>query len=704
MAPEQARGRVVDKRADIWSFGCVLFEMLTGTRAFPGDDVTDTIVAVVSKEPDWPALPAAAAAARRLLMRCLNKDRKQRLQAIGDARIQIDELISGTSDEATATRAAAMPSRRPTSGAIAALVVVASIAAMATWALTRPAPPAPLLPSRFEIVPPSAQGLFLASDRDIAISPDGRYIVYRGGADRGQLVVRAIDRTAVQVLSGITNARQPFFSPDSQWIGYFDSNALKKVSIAGGAAITICQSVITRGASWGEDSTIVFATTDTSRGLLRVSAGGGEPAVLTTPDRAKGETNHWYPSVLPGGRGVLFTITARNAAATARVAVLDLKTGQHKTLTRGSQAEYVQGGHLLYVADGTLHAVRFDLERLELLGDPVPVVDGVWTAGGGAANYGVSRDGTLVYVPPGTETQRSLVWVDRKRMETPISLPPRIYDEPRLSPDGTRAAVTIRDQENDIHILDLARESLRRLTFGPGIDASPVWTSDGQRIVFGSQSGNANVSNLFSQAADGTGTVQRLTTSQNWQNPSFVAPDGTGILGFENSAKTASDIVWFPGSSSRVEPIVQTSFIELNPELSPDRRYIAYQSNESGRHEVYVRPFPRVDEGRWQASSGGGSKPAWARNGRELFYLDSTNRLTSVPVQASEATFTAGNPVRVLDTAYAGSLENSRNYDVSPDGKRFLMIKENVAGAPTRSSIVVVLNWFEELKASLSAR
>ena len=532
---------------------------------------------------------------------------------------------------------------------------VAAIAALVTWALTRPAPPAPLLPSRFEIVPPPAQALFPGSDRDIAISPDGRYIVYRSGADRAQLVVRAIDRTAAQALSGIANARQPFFSPDSQWIGYFDSSTLKKVSIAGGAAITICQSAITRGASWGDDNSIVFATTDTTSGLLRVSAGGGEPSVLTTPDPAKGETNHWYPSVLPDGRGVLFTITARNAAATAQVAVFDFKTGQHKTLTRGSQAEYIQGGHLLYVADGTLHAVRFDLQKLEMLGDPVPVVDGVWTAGGGAANYGVSRDGTLVYVPLSMQTQRSLVWVDRKGMETPIPVPLRLYDEPRLSPDGTRVALTIRDQEYDIHILDLARASLRRLTFGPGTDASPVWTSDGHRIVFGSPGGNGNVNNLFTQAADGTGTVQRLTTGQNWQTPSFVAPDGTGIVGMENTPKTAGDVVWFPlmsatgrpGSasdaiSSRVEPIVRTSFIELNPEISPDRRYIAYQSNESGRYEVYVRPFPKVDEGRWQASSGGGTRPVWARNGRELFYLDLANRLTTVPVQASEATFTRG--------------------------------------------------------------
>jgi serine/threonine protein kinase/Tol biopolymer transport system component len=723
MAPEQARGKAVDKRADIWAFGCVLFEMLAGARAFRSDDVTDTIVAVVSKEPDWQALPVAASGVRPLLARCLKKDPKQRLQAIGDARIQIEELISGMSSEAgMPSRPVVTPSRRVALPAIGVLAGGVLLGAVVMWAVARRAPQAPVLSSRFEITPPPTQPLAIqGADRDIAISPDSRHIVYRSGASLAPLVVRAIDRLDANPLAGVINARQPFFSSDSQWVGFFEGGSLKKVSITRGSAITICQNnAQPRGASWGDDNSIVFATTDSTNGLVRVSASGGEPTVLTRPDPAKGETNHWYPSVLPGGRGVLYTITGPNQAESAQVAVLDLKTGQQKTLIRGgSQAEYVQSGHLLYAAAGMLLAVRFDLATLAVLSDPVPAVDDVRMTMGGAAEYAVSRSGTLAYVSATpSRAQRSLVWVDRKGREAPISAPPRVYAQPRLSPDGTRVALAIRDQEMDIWIWDLSRETLTRLTFDPGIDQRPVWTPDGQRIVFASQ--HDGVFNLFAQAADGTGTVERLTASPNSQAPAFVAPDGSGIMGVEISPNTVSDIAWFPlashlsgsglraasGSSrSPVEPLIRTTASEQNPEISPDGRYIAYQSNETGRDEIYVRPFPRVTDGRWQVTTGGGTRPAWARNGGELFYLDLANTLTAVRVRTSGVTFAAGNPTKVFDATFARPLNDPRTYDVSPDGQRFLMIKENVAANQntTRAGIVVVLNWFEELKAKVPA-
>jgi serine/threonine-protein kinase len=440
--------------------------------------------------------------------------------------------------------------------------------------------------------------------------------------------------------------------------------------------------------------------------------GRGRADVLTTPDAKQHEGDHLLPSVLSGGRGALFTITA-GQAENAQLAVLDLKTGQRKTLIPGgSAAEYVdpstgsgQARYLVYAAAGTLRAVRFDLARLEVLSDPVPAVEYVMVGSSGAANYAVSRSGTLVYAP-GRTSARSLVWVDRQGHETPIKAPPRAYAIPRLSPDGTRVALDIRDQENDIWIWDLARETMTRLTSDPGIDAEPVWTPDGRRLLFSSI--RMGVSNLYWQAADGTGTAGRLTTSVI--DPTSVTPDGTRVVGSDTAPKTQWDVVLFPLPSpasragpgpspgagpSRVEPLIQTTFIERNAEISPDGRFLAYESNESGRNEIYVRPFPRVDGGRWQVSTGGGTQAAWARNGRELFYLDGSNTLTAVLVQMTGATFQRGQSGQSVRHGVRDARGLPRVRRVT-GGQRFLMIKQDQNA--TLASMVVVLNWLEELK------
>ena len=714
MSPEQARGKVVDARADIWAFGCVLFEMLTARRPFSEDDVTDTIVAIVSKEPDWEALPPAASAFRPLLTRCLKKNPKQRLQAIGDARIAIEELFHGTSPEMSFAPAAATPSFRAGWMPVAGLAVGALIATLVMWPLTKPGPQPDVMTSRFEIVPPPAQALSIqAADRNVAISRDGRHIVYRAGPPT-QLVVRTIDRVDARPLGGTAGARYPFFSPDGQWVGFFDGTALKKVPVTGGAVITICQSRIPRGASWGDDRTIVFATQDTATGLLRVSAGGGEPTVLTTPDAANGERDHFHLSMLPNGRGILFTIAPVNPADPFQIAVLDLKTGSRKTLIRGgSLPEYVESGHLLYAVAGTLSAVRFDLARLEVQSDPMRVVGDVGAPDGVAANYAISRQGTLVHVTAeGVDTPRSLVWVDRTGREMPIGAPLHIYSTPRLSPDGTRIAVTIRERQNDIHVFDFERRTLMPLAASPGAESRPIWSSDGQRIVFASARDGAT--NLYEQAADGSGAVTRLTNGPDPQVPSWVSPDGSGILGSEISPTTAGDVVWFPlkgrsnqspasaGSSSPVERLVHSAAIDTFPELSPNGRYVAYQSNESGQDEVYVRPFPRVTDGVWQVSTGGGTRAAWAINGRELFYLDPMNALTAVPVQTSGATPVFGNPAKLFDHTADGPY-SPRDYDVAADG-RFLIVKRNISADRKPAAIVVVLNWHEELKQRVPIR
>jgi serine/threonine protein kinase len=438
MAPEQAKGKPADTRADIWAFGCVLFEMLAGTRAFHSDDVTETVVSVLSKEADWQRLPTEASAARPLIARCLIKNPKQRLQAIGDARIQIEELLSGSVEQPASSHLTRRSiARRVAPAAIAALASSALTGALVLSVFTERVAQNPPLVSRFEIVPPPGQALGnLDFVRAIAVSPDGRFIVSVARPERRQLAVRAINGLDVQLLTGTDSAEQPFVSPDSQWIGFTSSGSLKKVPASGGAAITIGPTSVTRGASWGDDGGIVFATF--AGELMSVPAGGGEPTVLTRPDPSKSGARHWYPSILPGGRGILFTITTPDGAESAQVAVLDLKTKQQKPLIRGgSQAEYIPSGHLVYAAANTLRAVRFDLERLQVLSDPVTVVDDVAMTIGGGAQYAFSRTGTLVYVPSRPQMARSLVWLDRKGQEAPIPAPARAYIEPRLSPNGS---------------------------------------------------------------------------------------------------------------------------------------------------------------------------------------------------------------------------------------------------------------------------
>ena len=709
MAPEQARGRLVDARADVWSFGCVLFEMLAGRRAFDAPEVTDTLVAVLSKDPDWTLLPSSALLAQPLLARCLRKDPKQRLQAVGDARIYIEELIAGSVMDVTPDVVSAGATPRRGALALAATAAAgAGIAALAMWIVTRPAPAVPLPPTRIEMGMPSAQPLAIhGSDRDIAISPDGRQIAYRSLT---HLVVRSLDRLETRPLEDVTNLRQPFFSPDGQWIGFFDGGGLKKVPAGGGRVITVhATQNVPRGASWGADNTIVFATFDTSRGLMRVSASGGDATVLTTPDASKGERNHWHPSILPGGRGVLFTIAVPNQPQKAQIAVLDSRTGERKTLLSGSHAEYVQTGHLLFMAEESLSAVPFDLERLEVTGESVGVLDDVWHSQSGAANYAVSQSGTLVYVrSASTAMPRALVWIDRSGRETPIPAPVRLYREARISPDGSRVALSARDEQHDIHIWDLARATLTRLTFHPALDERPVWTADSRFIVFGSQ--RAGGTNVYVQAADGTGSVRQLTEGTDEQMPAFVTADWSGIVGTQVPSRTNGDIVWFPLSKpgtaadtsavlSRAEPLLNSGFVEWNPDVSPDGRYLAYQSNESGRDEIYVRPFPRVNDGRWQMSTGGGVQALWSRNGRELFFIDRARTMIAVPVDTRGATFAFGNPVKLFDGP-PGEIYLGRDFDVTRDGQRFLMIKDSAAaqGSASAAPMVVVLNWHEELK------
>jgi len=487
----------------------------------------------------------------------------------------------------------------------------------------------------------------------------------------------------------------------------FQGGDLKKVSAQGGPAVTICTACAAgnRGASWGADDTIVFSASGGTQGLSRISAAGGEKAVLTKVDGQKGDSAHSWPEFLPGERAVLFTILSGTGAENALIAVRDLKTGEQKTLVRGgSHPHYVATGHIVYGAAGTLRAIRFDLDRLAVIGNPIPVVDHVVTKPAGTADFSISRNGSLAYITGGLQALgQRLAWIDRQGHEEPIAAPPHGYMYPRVSPDGQRVALDTRDVSSvDIWIWDLQRQVLTRLTTDPARDLTPVWTPDGRRIAYSSDRGGAP--NLFWQASDGTGTAERLTTSLQVQAPAAFTPDGKSLILRDTDPKTGADIALMTLEGERTpKPLIHSRFDEANAELSPDGRWIAYQSDESGRAEVHVRPFPAVDSGHWQVSTDGGQQPLWARSGRELFFVDASRRIIAVPIQTGPS-FTAGNAT-VAVAALSVATGPGRAYDVSPDGKRFLVIRP--AGADDKTGpaqLNVVLNWGDELTRLLPAK
>ena len=703
MSPEQARGKPVDKRTDIWAFGCVLYEMLTGQRAFDGQGVSETLARVLEREPDWAKLAATLSPAlHTYIRRCLQKDPRQRVQAIGDVRLALEGAFD-TSVGQTGAPAAVALSQRVALVGVAAMIASGAIIGTLVWFAARRAEPVPPRVSRLQLTPAGPAALSISwNDRDLAITPDGSRLIYAGNQGT-QIFVRSLDALApVAVFTGKVSGL--FVSPDGQWIGFRDGlSMLKKVAVAGGPAVTLAtiDTAGYSGATWGPDDTIIFATNSVDTGLQRVSAAGGPVTVLTRPDRAQGESDHFWPEMLPGGRAVLFTITSLTGGLdVAQVAVLDLQTGARRILVRGgSHAHYVSSGHLVYAAAGTLRAVPFDLARLETRGTPVTVVPDVVTTIKGGVNAVVAGDGTLAYVLGTVEgTPRTLMWVDRQGRETPIPAPPRPYLLPALSPDGTRVAVFVNDQERDLWLWDLGRTTLTRLTSTPGVDVVQVWTPDSRRLIFTSE--RAGVRNLFWQAADGAGAVERLTESPDTQYPTGVSADGRRLIFTDESPTTANDVMAIElDATRRVTPLVQSPFTERNGIISPDGRWLAYEANDSGPFEVYVRPFPEVNSGRWLVSTAGGTRPIWVRSGQELIYVSPTGALMGVGV-ARGPSWAATTPTLVVKEGYFTNLNWwGRSYDISPDGQRFLMIKEGgIDGTAAPSSIIVVQHWVEELR------
>jgi serine/threonine-protein kinase len=720
MPPEQAKGRPVDRRADLWSFGCVVYEMLTARRPFTGETISDVLAKVIEREPDWSTLPAQTSGSiRTLLRRCLEKDPKRRLDSAAAARLELDEASNATSPTIASDHLHPQAATRWSVWTSAGIAIAAAAAgALATWVVTRPAAArAPL--ARFAIPIPAAAPLaFSINDRDLAIAPDGSRIAYIAG-DQAQLMVRALDQLEATPLAGIANARAPFLSPDGHWIGFFERldeglstgpavqrGALQKVSTNGGPPVTITPLTGgSRGATWASDDSILFATSDPSTGIMRVRAGGGEPEILTKPDAASGELDHYFPAPLPGDRGVLFTIAGRGLSR--QVAVLDLKTGHRKTLLRsGSHAQYVDTGHVVYADGGALWAVRFDVATLEIRGDPVPLPEQVLTVG--AAEFAISNNGTLAYVPVGGGLPRTIVWLTRQGTEEPITAPPRGYVHARLSPDGTRAVVQVVEQNSRIETWDFGRKTFTRLTFGSENGYGPAWTSDGRYIVFGA-SDDQGESNLHRRPADGTGGDERLTTSPHQQRVVALSPDGASLVFEQQTPSRDYDfMLLFLKGPPHVEPLLQTPFDERNATISPDGRWMAYESNDSGQSQIFVRPFPNVADARYQVSTAGGRTPAWSPDGRHLFFVNRATMMAA-PVQLTPS-FHAGNPAKLFDapsilfdSRFVGHGTN-RTYDVSPDGTRFLMIKVNSNDVAGAAGVILVQNWFTELQQRVPMR
>ncbi|MEO5819815.1 MAG: protein kinase [Vicinamibacteraceae bacterium] len=702
MSPEQARGGDVDPLTDIWAFGAVLYEMLAARRAFPGVEAADVVEAVRHRPIEWSALdPSTPPAMRLLLARCLERDPRRRLQDIGEARIALEDL-------STAVAIAAPPVARQKSwGLVAAVTAAVSglvIAAIAWWPVSSPVP-APV--SRFTIETSPAEALDVDPQSiDVAITRNGSHIVYKGGrpADGTRLFVRRLDQLDAIALTPPGRPKAPFISPDGQWVGYFEPAAggpvLKKVAITGGPPVELGHvDAASRGATWGADGVIILATAAPATGLQQVSSNGGSPVILTRPARDRGEADHLWPHLLPGGRAVLFTITPLTGGIEAsQVAVLDLAAGTWKALIRGGrQAHYVPSGHLVYMAGTGLAAIAFDLARLETRGTATVMVPSVVTLPNGTAEYDVADNGTLIYAGgPGLAPRRTLAWVDRSGHEDPIAgAPERPYAAVRLSPDATRLALEIGDGDNDVWVWDLTRRTLTRVSTDPGLDQSPIWARDGRSLIFTSQTGGA-VGSLFRQVADGSGTAERLIDGRTVQRATAMLPDGTGVLYDEQD-----DIRRLRVDGARAaEPILQTPQVEQYGTVSPDGRWLAYVGSDGGPRQVFVRPFPNVDSARTQASTAGGTQPVWARNGRELFYVAPDGALMLVPMGRGGL---SGVGRRVVAPGYfdGSGLTAPRTYDVSPDGRRFLVIKPAASGEvavpPVR--MVVALNWFEELKS-----
>jgi serine/threonine protein kinase len=702
MSPEQARGKPVDKRTDIWAFGCVLYEMLTGKAAFQGEDVTEILAAVVKSGVNLDLLPANIhPRVREAITRCLEKDQKKRYADIGEAQYEIEKVLTDPSGVFAQPSLLAKPRRKLRLGIpwiTAAVIITAIIASIAVWYLKPIPPPEPKQVMRFEYELPEGQQFGDLTERAFAISPDGSRLVY--ATDKG-LYLHSMNEMGSKFLPGTGGSIQrPFFSPDGKWIGFFSSadNRLKKIAISGGAPVTLAEVSIFGSFDWGADGMIRYG--QSGKGIMGVSDNGGTPEQVIKA--AENETIG-HPQILPEGDSILLT---RAFPEPTMIMVQSLKSGERKELFEGTVAKYLPTGRVVYELGGSLFAVRFDLNALRVIGGPIPIMEGILRVGG--PQYAVSRSGTLAYIP-GTSagsTERTLVWVDRKVKEEPIAAKRNDYRWLKLSPDGTRVALSIytAGHNEDIWIYDLVRGTSTRLTFDEASAGESVWTLDGERIIFAYRRGNYY--DIYWKSADGTGKadpIASLPDGDIWpkallsdgntllvgQRPGEVEPGNIGMLSLEGD--------------HALKLLLHEKYDEFDPHISHDGRWLAYVSDESGNNEVYVRSFPDVNKERKQISTNGGDSPLWSPDGRELFYRCGDSFM-AVEIE-TEPSFSPGKPTVLFKGIYASypTLLQYALWDIHPNGKKFLMVKlapqsDDESASESSREINIVLNWLEELK------
>ena len=685
MAPEQVEGREIDARTDVFALGATLYEMTTGQRPFAGESQASLSGAILHVEP--PSISSLRARVppplEHVVNQCLAKDPDRRWQSASDIGLELEWIATRRADATATTVADERPLWRRALPATAAALGAAVAIGLAVWFGTRPAP---RTPTRFAITLPSN---VLISE--VNVSADGTRLLYNLD---NQLRVRALDRLDPRPIAGTEGALATFLSPDGDWAAFCTSGALKKISLRGGAApVTLADVGCSKG-DWVTDGRIVFATAEPG-GLFQISSDGG--AALPVTALEEGEFDHQLPQVLPGGDAVMFGVLPTGASwDEARVVIQSLDTGDRTLVVEGgSTARYLPSGHLVYGRRGTLLAAPFDLDAREMTGPPVPVVDEVMQAGGYLA-WSVAEDGSLAYVTnAGDPLAVTLVQVDRSGAEAPWLAPPRRYLMPRLSPNTGRLAVEFGDTAfSDIWVYEAERDTFTRLTSDPARDAAAVWTPDGRRVVFRSERDGGG---LFWRAADGADQTTPLMQSN--AVPFAFTPDGADLLYVFYNADTGADLGVFNIADRAARPLLRTPFNEANPAVSPDGRWFAYQTNEAGDEQVFVRDLRDVGAGRWRVSANGGTWPVWSADGRELFYVG-PGGMMAVSIE-TDPSVEVGTPELLFDTTpyVVGAGGGGRRFDLIPDEDAFLMLKPAADRNPDAPppAIVVVLDWLEEL-------